>query len=125
MFDDIAEKMYQLVVQKRQYKNYLNCLKLFTVPPCVPTFTASQVNQLVQNINQQPGGQVTQQTPVEVTTTAPPATGGEQVQATNVEAEKPAFYDIRLYNDLLDSIPPELIDTDLMLHCMVEQVINE
>ena len=119
MFDGVAEKMYQLVIQKRQYKNYLSSLKLFTVPPCAPLFTASQNNQVMTP--NQTTNQVVQPAATEVLPSTPGATGE---QAINPEAEKQNYYDIRLYNDLMDSIAPEYISTDLIVHCMVEQVRN-
>ena len=100
-----------MVIQKRQYKNYLSCLKLFSVPPCLPLFTAAQVNSSTQ-----PTSQLIIQPPVEA---SPDQT---QAQNQNPEVEKPIVYDIRLYNDLMDSIAPEYVSTELVLHCMIEQV---
>jgi hypothetical protein len=65
--------------------------------------------------------QVVQPAATEVVPSTPGVTG-EQV--INPEAEKQNYYDIRLYNDLMDSIAPEYISTDLIIHCMVEQVRN-
>ena len=120
MFDEVAEKMYQLVVQKRQYKNYINCLKLYNVPPCAPLFTTSQLNQVMPL--SQTASQVAQPVSTETAAVMTPAATGDPAQAVNPEAEKPSFYDIRLYNDLMDSISPEYISTDLIVHCLVEQV---
>ncbi len=39
LYDEVAEKLFSLVVQKRQYKNYLNHLRVFPVPACLPVYT--------------------------------------------------------------------------------------
>jgi hypothetical protein len=114
MFNDVSEKLFELVIQKRQYKNYLNCLKLYSVPPCLPLFTANQFLQANSTF-----GQTSQTLNVD--------TISEIAQAPsviNTETDKSSSFDIRLYNDLMDSIPPEYVSTQLVLHCMVEQVVS-
>lgn len=111
MFNNIAEKMYELVVQKRQYKNYLANLKLFNVPPSLPSYSVSNTSPAIQATGQfnQPAGQSDDQ-------------AGEQGATGAAEIDKSSLYDIRYYNELMDAIPPEYISTPLILHCMVEQV---
>lgn len=120
MYDDIAEKLFVLVTQKRQYKFYIENLKLYPIPNSMPLFTFPQASGTSSNLN------LTSRFD-KSTFGSQPSHRGEDLNASfNTidpkmnDAEK--FYDIRYYNELMDSVPPEYISTSVMLHCMVEQV---
>lgn len=101
MFDDLAEKLYSLVVQKRQYKFYINNLKLYSIPEPNTLFTYPSAP---------------------APPTPRPALTNQEDQPVIPEPEK--NYDMRYYNDLLTSIPAEYTSPAIILHCMIEQVLN-
>jgi hypothetical protein len=124
LFQDVAEKIYSLATQKRQYKNYLNNLKLLPVPLCLPLFTA---NSQALNVQSQPIGQISgmndqQQQNANNNSISPGAAGTTQ-NISNSEAEKQPFtFDMRYYNEIMDSIAPEYTSIPLIMYSMVEQV---
>lgn len=83
MYNELAEKLFSLVVQRRHYSFYINNLKLYALPNPTPVFTYP--------------------------TSAP-----------QIDSDK--FYDMRYYNELMNSIPPEYSSPSIVLHCMIEQV---
>lgn len=85
MFDELADKLFSLVVQKRHYNFYMNNLKLYSIPSPHPVFTYPT-----------------------------------QVATAQVDLDK--VYDMRYYNELMNSIPPEYSSPAIALYCMVEQV---
>lgn len=125
MFQDLAEKLYSLVVQKRHYGFYINNLKLYNIPNPVRMFSYPHGNQLeggppaTVHIKDDPvvGGGAA----AVVNAAAAPAPGQPTQPATNVpEAER--YCDIRYYNELISSVPSEYVSPSLVLHCLVEQV---
>ena len=123
MYDDIAEKLFVLVTQKRQYKFYIENLKLYPIPNSMPLFSYPQGGANPSNLN------LTSRFDKSTIVSQPSHRGGVDDlnasfntidQKASSDAEK--FYDIRYYNELMDSVPPEYISTSVMLHCMVEQV---
>lgn len=42
-----------------------------------------------------------------------------------VETAEPLKVDLRLYNNLLNSVPQNAVTIPLILHCMAEQVLTE
>lgn len=116
MFDDIAEKLFTLTIQKRQYGFYIGNLKVYSIPPAVPTFTFPPSLQsgsaLSQNLLPSARGE---------DLNASIATGITAQNTTVSESEK--FCDMRYYNELMNSFPAEYISTPVILHCMLEQIV--
>ena len=108
MYDDIAEKLFVLVIQKRQYNFYLNNLKLYSIPNASPLFTFPQ-----QNVS----GSLTNRT-----TTKEDLSMSLNAPSPSKISDSDKVYDIRYYNELMDSVPAEYVSTPLILHCMLEQV---
>jgi hypothetical protein len=120
MFDDIAEKLFTLCIQKRQYGFYYGNLKVFSIPSAVTTFTFPpnlQSGSLISANNVLPSarGEDLNASILTGTTVAP-----QNTSAVVETVEK--FSDMRYYNELLNSFPAEYISTPIILHCMIEQV---
>ena len=86
VYNELAEKIYSLVIQKRQYGFYVNNLKLYSIPTSLSPFDFTGPKEEIQNL----------------------------------DADK--VYDIRYYNELVNSIPSEYVSPSIILYCMVEQV---
>lgn len=97
LFEKLACDIYDLLDWKRQWRNFLNNLKLYHVPGIAPP----------QPPNDAPGTAA----PTPAPTSAPPATD-----------DLNSDVDMRYYRDLMDNIPHECVSVPLVLHCMVEQV---
>lgn len=93
MFTELAERLYALVIQKRQFGFYINNLKLYSIPNALTSFAYPP-------------------NPITSSDVPPPPV---------LEADK--ICDLRYYNELLNSIPNEYISPSVILHCMVEQVV--
>ena len=113
MYDDIAEKLFVLVIQKRQYNFYLNNLKLYSIPSASPLFTFPQ-----QNVS----GSLTNRT---TTFVKEDLSMSLNAPSPSKIPESEKVYDIRYYNELMDSVPAEYVSTPLILHCMLEQVTTK
>jgi hypothetical protein len=100
IFNQLAEGLYSLVIQKRQYGYYMKNLKLFAIPQAT--------KQLMQAMNLN-ASQLNDSMTMGMPTSQPP------------QAE--AACDMRYYNELMSTLPAEYISTSLILHCMVEQVV--
>ena len=124
MFDDIAEKLFLLIVQKRQYGFYYGNLKVFALPSAVPTFTfppnlptgSAAAATATANVLPSARGEDLNASLATGNTTAPLNT------SVMVDASVERFSDMRYYNELLNSFPAEYISTPIILHCMIEQV---
>lgn len=116
MFDEVAEKLYTLTIQKRQYGFYIGNLKVYSIPPAVTTFAfppgLQSGSALSQSLAASARGEDLNASIVTGTTA--------QNTITN-ESEK--FCDMRYYNELLNSFPAEYISTPIILHCMLEQIV--
>lgn len=86
MYNELSERLFALVIQKRHYGFYINNLKLYSIPSSNPVLTF------------------------------PASSGGSQAH----DFDK--LYDIRYYNELMNSIPPEYSSPSVVLYCMIEQV---
>lgn len=96
MFDQLAEGLYSLVIQKRQYGFYMKNLKLFAIP--------SATKHLAQPMN------------LNASNLSEPSNGNLPHAETTC--------DMRYYNELMNTLPAEYISTPVILHCMIEQVIS-
>jgi hypothetical protein len=119
----MADKLYALVVQKRQFKFYIDNLKLYSIPDAMPLFTfppkelssASVANTLIATSRVEKATTLASHRDVDLNTSL------NTLDVKSVpEADK--VYDIRYYNELMDSVPSEYISPSIMLHCMIEQV---
>lgn len=93
IYKDLAERLFTLVVQKRHYGFYINNLKLYSIPA---------VNGVFSYPNQ-------------------PLAANQAAVPPTTDADK--FYDIRYYNELMNTVPAEYVSPAIILHCMVEQVV--
>ncbi len=122
MFNDIAEKLFILVIQKRQYNFYLENLKLYSIPSALPLFTFPIQQQL--QTQQQAGGLTNRTVANTVITSKDELANSINISSPSKQAaDSEKFYDIRYYNELMDSIPAEYVSTPIILHCMLEQVL--
>ena len=114
MFDEVAEKLYTLCIQKRQYGFYVGNLKIYSIPAAVPTFTFPSGLQIGSALSNNIAIQQSKDDLNAIAANVPTTTAGS-------ETEK--FCDMRYYNELLNSFPAEYISTPVILHCMIEQVL--
>ena len=98
LFDEMSEKLYSLAVQKRQFQNYLKNLKVLAIPSCQPLL--SQTSAFPNSSS---------------------AETSDQNAQSNTESN---HFDVRYYNELMDSIPSENVSIPIVMHCMIEQVMN-
>ena len=110
IFTQLAEGLYSLVIQKRQYGFYMKNLKLYGIPHAtkqiVQTMNSSNiVNQLSESMMMQP-----------------PLPPGQPV-APPPQVESMPMCDMRYYNELVSTLPAEYLSTPIILHCMIEQVV--
>ncbi|XP_067849079.1 sperm-associated antigen 17 isoform X2 [Heptranchias perlo] len=101
IFEDIASMIYDCEDWKRQHQNYLNNLKLITVPE------ASKGEEMLALHT--PIGR--KKSP-SAESTIPPEQGNSTAQV-----------DMRYYNDLMSLVPLESLSVPLILHCILEQVV--
>lgn len=117
MFDEVAEKLFTLCIQKRQYGFYVGNLKVFSIPSANPMFTfppsLHSGSALSNNILPSARGEDLNASLQTTTATA---------QNTTIN-EIDRFCDTRYYNELLNSFPAEYISTPIILHCMIEQIV--
>ncbi|XP_063954686.1 sperm-associated antigen 17-like isoform X2 [Lytechinus pictus] len=113
MFEDVACMMYDLLDSERQYRNFLDNMKLIQVPVVEKDPQATDSQSTV------PAGGTAAQQPA----------GGQAVPTDPAAAPelKPivvsADVDTRYYNELMDSIPQESVSVPLIMHCMLDQVV--
>jgi len=135
----LADKIYTLVVQKRQYKFYIENLKLYAIPTSAPLFTfGAHPNPSISGVTVQPAHAtnlaLSQTSRVDKSTVYTQASqrGGDVHDLngsiiTSIDpkslADPSTVYDIRYYNELVDSLPAEYVSPAIILHCMVEQVV--
>ena len=125
MFDEVAEKLFNLVIQKRQYGFYINNLKLFQIPNSMPIIAqpTTQLNvQFSSSTTVQPIATAAKDdSAAAATLNAVPAAAAIATGTTAI-SEPDKICDMRYYNELVNSIPAEYISTPIILHCMIEQV---
>ncbi|XP_043556897.1 sperm-associated antigen 17 [Chiloscyllium plagiosum] len=100
IFEDIASIIYDCEDWKRQHRNYLQNIKLITVPGVSKSDDAHAVS-----------------TPVDRNRSA------TAELATSTEKGTSALIDMRFYNDLMSLVPLECLSVPLILYCVLEQVI--
>ncbi|XP_041352537.1 sperm-associated antigen 17-like isoform X2 [Gigantopelta aegis] len=99
LFEDISVMIYDLIDARRLYRTYLENLKLYHIPSCLPS----------QGQDAQSTGSATP--------------GKELPAATSLANPDDApLTDMRYYNDLMNTIPQESVSVSLVLHCMLEQI---
>lgn len=112
------------MVQKRQFKFYIDNLKLYAIPDSMPLFTFPAKEPPTAVANSLIATSRVDKTTV-ITTHRDNIDLNASINTMDgkfmPEADK--AYDIRYYNELMDSLPAEYISPSIMLHCMVEQVV--
>uniref|UniRef100_A0A8D2IVF6 Uncharacterized protein n=1 Tax=Varanus komodoensis TaxID=61221 RepID=A0A8D2IVF6_VARKO len=103
LFESVACLMYDCLDWKRQHQHYLKSTKFINVPLVEKKSKLAAEVQLAAPTTPSRKKQVTEE-PV-----APP------VLTTDV--------DMRYYDDLLNTVPDEIISVALILHCMLQQVV--
>ncbi|CAG2231565.1 unnamed protein product [Mytilus edulis] len=112
VFEDIACMIYDLIDSRRQYKNYLQNLKLIHVPvfgqPSPPSPGADD-------------GKPVSGAP----TPAADKDKGAPPPATSVVPDQDFVTqtDMRYYNDLMNCVPQESVSVPLVMHSMLEQIV--
>ena len=124
MFDEISERLYYLVIQKRQYSFYINNLKLYQIPNSLPPMLqpTNQFNvQFSPNLNIPTLSQQFLGKPDDISASAQKLQQSVVLnQIAIVDSDK--ICDMRYYNELVSALPAEYISTPIILHCMIEQV---
>ncbi|XP_021376816.1 sperm-associated antigen 17-like isoform X5 [Mizuhopecten yessoensis] len=109
MFEDVACMIYDLIDSRRQYKNYLENLRLLHVP-----------------LFGQPAAPVQEERPA---MSSAPTPSAQQPPAPSVPSIHPDMLeiapqvDMRFYNDLMNCVPQESVSVSLIMHSMLEQVV--
>ncbi|XP_072537294.1 sperm-associated antigen 17 [Salminus brasiliensis] len=107
VFEGVACLLYDSLDWRRQHQHYLNSLRLVRVPQ-------------VSRVKAPEAAAEVPQTP------APPSAKKRLTVEERAEAEPVGLsgeVDMRLYSDLLDHIPAEVVSVPLILHCLLEQVV--
>ncbi|RTG90169.1 uncharacterized protein DC041_0006870 [Schistosoma bovis] len=114
MFNEISTILYDLIDFRRQWKNYLEHIKVIHLPICPPLLNENDSvssNQLLKM--------------------SKPAIGlhPDNLDKTAIKSEDCGdilaedFVDMRFYNEILQGLPIESTSVELILHAVLEQVI--
>ena len=125
MFDEISERLYYLVIQKRQYSFYINNLKLYQIPASLSPILqpSNQFNvQFSSNLNIPTLNQQLSVKPEDITASGALNLQQSVVLGNSQVANPDTICDMRYYNELMSSLPAEYVSTPIILHCMIEQV---
>ncbi|XP_030828795.1 sperm-associated antigen 17-like isoform X3 [Strongylocentrotus purpuratus] len=115
MFEDVACMMYDLLDSERQYRTFLDNMKLIQVPVVEKDPQATSDSQAAIPA----GGTAAQQPGTGQAAPTDPAATAPELKPIVVSAD----VDTRYYNELMDSIPQESMSIPLVMHCMLEQVV--
>ncbi|RXN12381.1 DENN domain-containing 2D-like isoform X1 [Labeo rohita] len=107
IFEGVACLIYDSLDWRRQYSHYLSCMRLSQVP---------EACRSIQQSRPQSSTEVVQTPRKKAVSEDDPAEPESLVLSTEV--------DTRYYCDLLDRIPTEITSVPLILHCMLEQVLD-
>ncbi|KAI4897172.1 hypothetical protein NFI96_015223, partial [Prochilodus magdalenae] len=107
VFEGVAFLLYNSLDWRKQHQHYLNSLRYVHVPQACRTERPEASTEVAQ-------------------TQAPQSVQKKLLAEDSADVEPVGLsveVDMRLYSDLLDQIPAEVISTPLILHCMLEQVL--
>ncbi|XP_036435675.1 sperm-associated antigen 17 [Colossoma macropomum] len=107
VFEGVACLLYDSLDWRKQHQHYLSSLKLVHVPQACRTERPEAPGEAAQT----PAPQSVQKKPT--------SEERADVEPVGLSVE----VDMRLYSDLLDQIPAEVVSVPLVLHCMLEQVV--
>ncbi|KAL7884467.1 hypothetical protein AOLI_G00072370 [Acnodon oligacanthus] len=107
VFEDVACMLYDSLDWRKQHKHYVSSLKLVHVPQACRTERPEAPGEAAQTPAPQSGQK------------KPSSEERADVEPVGLSVE----VDMRLYSDLLDQIPAEVVSVPLVLHCMLEQVM--
>ncbi|XP_037391508.1 sperm-associated antigen 17 isoform X1 [Pygocentrus nattereri] len=107
VFEDVACLLYDSLDWRKQHKHYLSSMKLVHVPQACGTERPEAPGEAAQTPAPQSGQK------------KPSSKERADVEPVGLSVK----VDMRLYSDLLDQIPAEVVSVPLVLHCMLEQVV--